>query len=47
MKYIEYTYTHPTSVNKIRVYYQPQYEEFITKVSKQILSETKPEVLRI
>ena len=44
LRYTEYTYY---NCAKLRIYYQPQYEEFIANVSKQILLETKPEVLNI
>ena len=50
LRYIECAYyNNPKDYNKpkLRIYYQPQYEEFIVNISKQILLETKPEVLNI
>ena len=50
LRYTEYAYyNNPKDYNKpkLRIYYQPQYEEFIVNISKQILLETKPEVLNI
>ena len=50
LRHIEYAYyNNPNEYNKpkLRIYYQPQYEEFIANVSKQILLETNPKVLNI
>jgi hypothetical protein len=53
LKYKEFIYNSYLRIKinskpgKLRVYYQVQYEEFVKNISKLILQETDPEVLKI
>ena len=50
LKYNEFIYNSNQKINtkptKLRIYYQIQYEEFVDNISKLILQETDPKILR-